>query len=80
MGWSGRPRHVGEPEALSDSALSCVLILLSSASCGTKEGLRGKTRSEEGIEPVFHSAYIRLRKCQGSLSENEVEGASHTQI
>lgn len=41
-GWSGRPRHVGEPEAFPDPALSCGLILLSSASYSTREGLMGR--------------------------------------
>lgn len=32
LGWSGRLRHAGEPEALPDPALLCGLILFSSAS------------------------------------------------
>lgn len=54
-GWSGRPRHVGEPEALPDPALPGSLILLSSASYSTREGLRGKIRSEDAGEPALHS-------------------------
>lgn len=55
-GWSGRPRHVGESEALPDPVWPRGLILLSSASYGTREGLGGRIGSEEGTEPAFHSA------------------------
>lgn len=47
-----------QPQASPDPALSGVLILLSSAPCATREGLRGRTRSEEGIEPVSLFFYI----------------------
>lgn len=79
-GWSDRPRHVRQPEALPDPALPCVLILLSSASCDTRDGLREESGQKRALNLCFIVLFVRLRKCQGSTSENGVEGASHTQI
>lgn len=80
-GWSGRPRHVGEPEALPDPALPCGLILLSSASYSTREGLRGRIRSEEGIEPALHSALPKTEKMSRVHIREWARGhGSHTDL
>lgn len=79
--WSDRPRQVGKPKALPDPAPPHRgLILLSSASCGTRAGLGAESGQKRAVNLCFTVLFIKLRKCQGSTSENRVEGVAHTQI
>lgn len=79
LGLVGQAWTCWEPEALPDPALPCGLILLSSASYSTREGLRGRIRSEEGAEPAFHSALHKTEKMSRVHNREWARGhGSHT--